>query len=36
MDDISIPEVINPVDPIDLSIFKEHTEETFLSMISSI
>ena len=36
MDDISIPEVINPVDPIDSSIFKEHTEETFLSMISSI
>ena len=36
MDDISIPEVINPVDPIDLSIFIEHTEETFLSMISSI
>ena len=36
MDDILIPEVTNPVDPIDLSIFRDHIEETFLSMISSI
>ena len=35
MDDILIPEVTNPVDPIDISIFKDHIEETLLTMISS-
>ena len=36
MDDLNIIEISNPVDPIDLSVFKEHIEETLISIISSL
>ncbi len=36
MDDIFIPEVINPVDPIDLSIFKEHIQKSLMNIIISL
>ena len=36
MDNLNIIEISNPVDPIDLSVFKEHIEETLISIISSL
>ena len=36
MEDLTLPDISNPVEPIDLSIFKDHVQVTLQNMISSL